>query len=50
MSKPEITVTCFFTEEGEAARQMIFRSFAFFLQRELMHKGHKLAFPSPSHV
>ncbi len=50
MSKPEITVTCFFAEEGEAAGKMILRSFAFFLQRELLKSGRKLAFSAPPHV
>ncbi len=50
MSKPEITVTCFFANEGEDASQIIFRSFRLFLQRETMQDGHKLAFPAVSHV
>lgn len=50
MSKSEITVTCFFTEEGETACQIFFRSFYFFLQRELMRDGRKLACPAASHV
>jgi hypothetical protein len=50
MSKPEITVTCYFTDEGEAARPIISRSFAFFLQRELMQNSRKLALQTPFHV
>ena len=50
MSKSEITVTCIFTDEGEAARQIICRSFGFFLQRERAQNGRKLAFPTQSHV
>jgi hypothetical protein len=50
MSKQEITVTCFFNGEGETVRQIIFRSFAFFLQRELGKEGRKLELPAVSHV
>jgi hypothetical protein len=50
MSKPEITVTCVFTDEGEAVKQAINRSFKFFLQRELARNGRKFALPAPSHV
>ena len=50
MSKPEITVTCFFADEGEAARQILFRSFVFYLQRELMQDSRKLAFLASAHV
>lgn len=50
MGKSEIIVTCFFTEEGETACQILFRSFRFFLQRELARDGRKLAFPATSHV
>lgn len=50
MSKPEITVTCFFADEGDVARQILFRSFVFYLQRELTQDGRKLAFPAPVHV
>ena len=50
MSKPEITVTCFYTNEGEAARQIILRSFRLFLRRETTRDGNKFAFPAVSHV
>ena len=50
MSKPEITVTCFFKDEGECAAQITFRSFEFFLQRELMRDGHKFACATSSPV
>ena len=50
MSNPEIIVTCCFTDEGSAATQIIFRSFEFFLQRELMRDGHKFALSGPAHV
>lgn len=50
MSKPEITVTCFYTDEGEDAAQIILRSFEFFLQRELTRNGHKFALSEPVHV
>lgn len=45
MSKPEITVTCVFPDKGEMACQILFRSFRFFLQRELTRDGHELAIP-----
>lgn len=50
MGKSEITVTCFFTDEGEAARQILFRSFVFFLQRELNRDSQKFTDPASSHV
>jgi len=50
MSKPEIIVTCFFADEGEAVRQILFRSFIFFIQQELTKDGRKLAISAPSHV
>ena len=50
MSKPEIKVTCFFTNEGESARQIIYRSFGIFLQEEIAQDGWKFAFLKPSHV
>jgi len=50
MNKPEITITCFFTDEGETADQIIFRSFEFFLQRQLTRDGHKLALSRPAHI
>lgn len=42
MTKPEMKVTCLFAEEGDAARQIILRSFVFFLQRELAQDDRKL--------
>ena len=50
MSKPEITVTCCYTDEGECAAEITLRSFEFFLQRELTRDGHKFALSGPSHV
>ena len=50
MSKPEITVTCCYTDEGAAATQIIFRSFEFFIQRELTYDSHKFALSRPTHV
>jgi hypothetical protein len=50
MNKPEITVTCFFLDEGEAACQIIFRSFCFFLQRELMSDDRRLVISIPANV
>lgn len=38
MKKPELTVCCRFSEEGETAAEIIFCSFDLFLQRELGHK------------
>lgn len=49
MRNPEITVTCTFADEGEPARQILSRSFHFYLQRELMRDGRKLTCPE-SHV
>ena len=43
MKKSDITVTCFFSDDGEVAAQIIYRSFEFFLQRELMRDGHNFA-------
>ena len=50
MHKPEISVTCYFNDEGEAASQIILESFVFFLHRELMQDGRKLANPPSSSV
>lgn len=50
MGKQEITVRCIYTDEGDAARQIIFRSFDFFLRRELALESRKLAFPAPDHA
>lgn len=50
MGKQEITVTCFYTDEGDAARQIIFRSFEIFLRREIALESRKLAFPAPGHA
>lgn len=35
MKKPDITICCFYPGEGETAEQIILRSFALFLRREL---------------
>lgn len=50
MNKPEITITCFFTSDGEDLRKIIYSSFYSFLQRELAQDSHKLVPPAPSHV
>jgi len=50
MIKTEITVTCFFADEGETAAQIILRSFEFFLQRELARDDRKFALSGPTHV
>ncbi len=50
MNKPEITVTCCYIDEGVTAEQITFRSFEFFLQRELTRYGHKFALSGPAHV
>ena len=50
MDKPEPTVTCVFPDKGETACQILFRSFRFFLRRELARDGRKLAFPVTPHV
>ena len=48
--KSDITATCFFADEGDAARQIILRSFIFFLHRELTKDSGKLALRTESHV
>lgn len=50
MSKSEITVTCLFADEGETARQIILRSFDFFLQRELLRDRKKFSSAEPYHA
>lgn len=35
MKKPELRLHCFYAPEGEAAKDLILRSFALFLRREL---------------
>ena len=47
MSKSKISVTCLFTDEGEAAAQIVFHSFEFFLQRELSRDSDKFALSGP---
>lgn len=49
MSKSEITVTCIFPDKGETACQILYRSFRFFLERELARDSHKLAIPTIPH-
>lgn len=49
MSKPEITVTCVFPDKGETACQILYRSFRFFLERELTGDSRKPAIPATPH-
>jgi hypothetical protein len=48
MSKSEITLTCLYKDDGDTAQKIIFRSFGFFLQRELKREGQKFAALSPN--
>jgi hypothetical protein len=50
MRKPEISVTCVFTEEGDSVRQILLRCFGFFLQRELARKDLISQVPAPFHA
>ena len=49
MSKSEISVKCLYTNEGEAACEIINSSFVLFLKRELAHNGRKFAISAPTH-
>lgn len=46
MRKREISVTCLFSGEAGPVRQIIIRSFCFFLQRELERDGQIPPFPA----
>lgn len=50
MSKPEMIVSCYFSEDGDAVPQMLFRSFSFFIQQELGRAGQKFAISAQDHV